>query len=642
MRGKLVARTVIIVLLLLWALYALYPSLQLYTMAPEKRVELEDAGKLENLVRKGINLGLDLKGGMYLTLEVDVPDLIERLASNKDATFDSLMQQCREQLNVMSVDYLPLVEQNFAAAGIPLHRYWGDRGDNDNKIMDYLRKQSKDAMDITLTKLRNRVDEFGVSEPSIQKVGGNRILIQLPGVSNPDQAKELIGKTALLEWRMLKDQMIFTQTIEKIDRALARERGVDVAEEDSTVSADSTQTDRVAEEKPGESEDAALSVSELFGDEPQLTSAEADSGDSTILVDQNLFEENPFIALLRSTPGSSHRVSAPIENKRAIEKILQREDIQRLIPADSELLWSSEPFQVADQQYVGLYLVKRDAELTGQSLTDAQVSIGQDAQSAGMPEVNFRLDREGGRIFSRVTGANIGKFLGIVLDNKVVTAPRIQVKVPGGSGRITGIGEFDEANTIAIVLRVGALPTEVRIIEERTVGASLGRDSIRAGIYSTLIGLSLVVLFMVIYYGMSGAIATSALILNIVFLFAVLAQFRFTLTLPGVAGIVLTIGMAVDANVLVFERIREELRTGKTVRAAIEAGYGRAFRTILDANITTLLTALVLYQFGTGPIRGFAITLSIGIVVSMFTALVVTRLIFDQITSRRTLTKLNI
>lgn len=638
MRGKLVARTVIIVLLLLWALYALYPSFQLYTMNPEEKVALEDEGKLESLERKGINMGLDLKGGMYLTLEVDLPDLIDRLASNKDATYDTLMQKCREQLNVESVEYLTLVEQNFIEAGIPLHRYWGDRGDNDNKILDYLSKQSKDAMDVTLAKLRNRIDEFGVSEPSIQKVGGQRILIQLPGVSNPDQAKELIGKTALLEWRMLKDQMIFTQTIEKIDRALARERGVAVAEEDTSA----TEETQVAEEKPGESEDAALSVSELFGEEPSITTAEADTGDTTILVDQNLFEENPFIALLRSTPGSSHRVSAPIENRRAIDKILAREDIKRLIPVDSDLLWSSEPFQVADQQYLGLYLVKKEAELTGKYLTDAQVNIGQDAASAGLPEVSFRLNREGGRIFSRVTGANIGKFLGIVLDNKVVTAPRIQVKVPGGSGRITGIGEFDEANTIAIVLRVGALPTEVRIIEERTVGASLGQDSIRAGIYSTLIGLSLVVLFMIVYYGLSGVIATSALIMNILFLFAVLAQFRFTLTLPGVAGIVLTIGMAVDANVLVFERIREELRTGKTVRAGIEAGYGRAFRTILDANITTLLTALVLYQFGTGPIRGFAVTLSIGIVVSMFTALVVTRVIFDQMSSRRTLTKLSI
>jgi preprotein translocase subunit SecD len=232
--------------------------------------------------------------------------------------------------------------------------------------------------------------------------------------------------------------------------------------------------------------------------------------------------------------------------------------------------------------------------------------------------------------------------MAIVLDDKVVSAPRIQDKIHDGRSRITGIPDMDEAKMVAIVLRAGALPAPVQIMEERTVGPSLGQDSIKMGAWSAAIGMGLIILFMIIYYRMAGAIADFALILNIILLMAVLAQFHFTLTLPGVAGIVLTIGMAVDANVLVFERIREELRTGKTVKASIDAGYSRAFRTILDANVTTLLTALVLYQFGTGPLRGFAVTLSIGIVVSMFTALVVSRLIFTHITARRTLTKLSI
>ncbi|HDQ45537.1 MAG TPA: protein translocase subunit SecD [bacterium] len=638
MRGKLVARTVIIILLLLWALYALYPSLQLQMMKPEERNRLESEGKMDHLIRKAINLGLDLKGGMYLTLEVDLPNLIESLASNKDATFDTLMERTRQQMNIRSESYLMLLRQNFDEARIPLHRYWGERGDNNERIMTYLERQARDAMDVTLQKLTNRIDQFGVSEPTIQKVGGRRILIQLPGVTNPEQAKALIGKTAMLEWRMLKDPMIFTQTIERIDRTLARERGVAVTEPDP----ESEEPTHTAEAKPGDSEDAALSVSELFGEEPVPTPAETKPGDTTLIVDRNLFEENPFIALLRSTPGTHHRVSAPIENRQAIDRILAREDIQRLIPADSDFLWSSESFRIADKEYLGLYLVRKEAELTGRYLTDAQVQLGQDVQSSGMPEVNFRLNREGARIFSRVTGANIGKPLAIVLDGKVVTAPTIQSKIPTGSGRITGIGSFNEANTIAIVLRVGSLPTEVRIIEERTVGAALGQDSINAGKFSAIVGFGLVILFVIIYYKLSGLVASFALILNLVLLMAVLAQFRFTLTLPGIAGIVLTIGMAVDANVLVFERIREELRTGKTVRAAIEAGYGRAFLTIIDANLTTLLTALVLYQFGTGPIRGFAVTLSIGIVVSLFTALVVTRTIFDHITARRTLTRLSI
>ena len=640
MQGKLLTKTILIVALIAWALYALFPTYQLWTMDSETRQARGEAGTLENLQGRAINLGLDLKGGMYLTLEVDLPDLIQRLAENKDAQFEELMQKTQEDLNVSTEDYLSLLRNNFKAADVPLHRYWGERDDSDNKIIDYLREQAKDAMDISLQKLRNRIDQFGVSEPSIQKAGGSRILIQLPGVSNPDQAKRLIGKTALLEFRMLKDPMVFTQTIDKIDKALAKERGVDIPDEELTE--DSEEESAEEKSEPKESEDTALSVNELFGDEPAFEADVTDTADTTILVDEELFQENPFIALLRSTRGGKHEVSAPIDNKGAIDRILAREDIQKLIPSDAAFLWSSETFMMGDKEYQGLYLVKKEAELTGQHLTDARVVIGQDVQSAGMPEVNFTLDRAGARIFSRVTGANIDKRMGIVLDNKVVSAPRIQNKIPYGRSRITGIQDMDEAKMISIVLRVGAMPAQVRIIEERTVGASLGQDSVNAGRNSALVGLGLVVLFMVIYYGMSGLIANVALLLNLVFLMAVLAQFRFTLTLPGVAGIVLTIGMAVDANVLVFERIREELRTGKTVRASIEAGYGRAFRTILDANITTLLTALVLYQFGSGPVRGFAVTLSIGIVVSMFTALVVTRTIFDHITSRRTLKKLSI
>ncbi|HHL71300.1 MAG TPA: protein translocase subunit SecD, partial [Bacteroidetes bacterium] len=250
--------------------------------------------------------------------------------------------------------------------------------------------------------------------------------------------------------------------------------------------------------------------------------------------------------------------------------------------------------------------------------------------------------REGGRIFARVTGANVGKRLAIVLDNKVASAPNIKGKIPHGSAVIEGSFTMQEANDLAIVLRAGALPAPVKAIEERTVGASLGKDSVRQGQMSLLLGISIVVIFMVVYYRLSGFIADFALIFNLLLIMAALAQFHATLTLPGVAGIILTMGIAVDANVLIFERIREELRTGKTVRAAVDAGYDRAFWTIFDANLTTFITALVLYQFGTGPIRGFAVTLSIGILASMFTAIVVTHVIFDFFTSRKTIKKLSI
>ena len=277
-------------------------------------------------------------------------------------------------------------------------------------------------------------------------------------------------------------------------------------------------------------------------------------------------------------------------------------------------------------------------------LSDASVQIsgGGSSLNAGSPYVSMELNNEGARIFSKVTGMNVGRQLAIVLDGKVASAPTIQVKITTGSAMIEGQFSMDEAKDLALILRAGALPAPLYSITENTVGPSLGRDSIRKGSNSALIGLLLVVLFMVVYYRLSGLVADFALLLNIVFVFAVMAGFHATLTLPGIAGIILTVGMAVDANVLIFERIREELASGKTVRSAIDAGYNRAFTTILDANITTLITAVVLYSFGTGPIKGFALTLSIGIIASMFTAIVVTRLIFDIVTSRYAVKKLSI
>ncbi|MFH1941578.1 MAG: protein translocase subunit SecD [bacterium] len=637
MQGKNIAKTVIIVLLVLWSLYALWPSYKFFSLSPENKRTLEDEGKLVPLIDKSIRMGLDLQGGMYLTLEVDLPKLIEQQVRNKDDRFDAILQKTQEEMNVSSEEFLSILSRNFEEEGIPLNRYWGERGDSDGKVLSELEKEANDAIDRSLRILENRIDEFGVSEPHISKMGSRRILIQLPGISDPEQARNLIGQTALLEFKMLKDPTVFSETIQKIDRALARERGAKIEEPTAEAEKDTSQQ----ETTPKESQDKVISVSELFGDEA-VTQDETATSDTSLLVDEQTFKENPFIALLRSSGQQGREVTVPVENVKAVDRILEKENIRTLIPTDGQFLWGSETFRIADKSYRSLYLVKREPELTGRYLTDATVNISSDAQYAGRPEVHFTLDRSGSRIFSRVTGANINKFMAIVLDDKVVSAPRIESKIPQGRSRITGIPNMDEAKMLSIVLRAGALPAPVQIVEERTVGPSLGRDSINQGGLSALIGMSIVVLFMIFYYRMSGFIADVALILNLVLLLAVLAQFRFVLTLPGIAGIVLTIGMAVDANVLVFERIREELRTGKTVRASIDAGYARAFRTIMDANLTTLLTALVLYQFGTGPIRGFAITLSIGIVVSMFTALVVTRVIFDNITSKRTLVKLSI
>ena len=635
MRGKSLIKNIIIVFLVAWAVYALWPTYHVWTLSQEEQDAMEMEGTMAPLKDKAIRMGLDLQGGMYLTYEVDLPALVEQLARNRDDQLQEILAGTREEMNVSTERFLPILTRKFQEREIPLNRYWGERGDSDGKVIDELENESRAAMDRSLQKLRNRIDQFGVSEPNISPLGSRRILIELPGVSDPDRAKELIGRTALLEFKLLKDPEVFSETIERIDRALARDRSALAPEE----VADATEDVEEEKEQAGESQDKVVSVSELFGDE-EVSEAAAQE-DTSLLVDEQMFQENPFIALLRSTRGRGHEVSVPVENIKAVDRILASEDIAELIPTDAEFHWASETFQIADKTYRDLYLVKEETELTGKYLSDARVSIGSDVQSAGQPQVNFTLNRQGARIISRVSGANINKRLAIVLDDRVVSAPTIQTKL-GAQSRITGISDMEEAQMVAIVLRVGALDAPIQIVEERTVGPSLGRDSVMRGAYSIIIGFSIVVLFMIVYYRMSGIIADIALLMNLLVVMAVLAQFGFVLTLPGVAGLVLTVGMAVDANVLVFERIREELRTGKTVRASIEAGYARAFRTILDANVTTLLTALVLYQFGTGPIRGFAVTLSIGIIVSMFTALVVTRQIFEGITRRRVMTKLSI
>jgi SecD/SecF fusion protein len=636
MKGKTLFKTILVLFLIAWACLALWPTYKLHHLTPDQREELDDEGKLVPLLEKGIRLGLDLQGGMYLTYEIDLPELVSQMAENKDPIFEDLMSQVREDMNVRSEDFFDILMEKFTTEKVALHRYWGDRRDSDDKIKKFLQEQADDAMDRAMQKLRNRIDQFGVAEPNIQKVGARRILIELPGVTDQDRAKALIGKTALLEWSLLKDSRVFMETVEKIDKALSNERKGESVENIELAAKDSTETP--AEQK--ESQDKSISVSELFGESEELDTSAAAEEDTSLLVDEGIFQENPFIALLRNIRG--HEVAVPLENIRAVKRILLREDMKRFVPSDAVLRWGSEDFEIDGKKYRDLYMVKKEPALLGKHITDARVTIGNDVRSQGRPIVSFALDARGRRIFARVTAANLEKRLAIILDSMVVSAPVIQTKIPDGRGTITGIPTMDEAKMIAIVLRVGALPAPLRIIEERTVGPSLGQDSIDSGQKAILLGFGLVVLFMLVYYRLGGLIANIALVMNILLLLAMLAQFGFTLTLPGIAGIVLTIGMAVDANVLVFERIREELKTGKTVRASIDAGYGRAFRTILDANVTTLMTAFVLYYFGSGPIRGFAITLAIGIVVSMFTALVVTRMIFDVITSRKVMRTLSI
>ncbi len=536
----------IISAVILLSIWYLYPTLRLATISSEARGKM-DPGGLSKLEKRAVKLGLDLKGGMHLVLEVDKTKLSP--------------------------------------------------------------KEARDAVDRALEIIRNRVDQFGVSEPLIQRAGQDRMIIELPGLQDPERAKELIGKTALLEFKLVKDGKEAKALLDRIDKVLS------------------------GGEKKKEGEEAKLK--ELFKESP-AGSLEAEMGTTE--------EEHPLSYLLEFVDQKYGEVVVPEEDIPRVDSLLSRPEVQALIPPDMELVWSTENEPYRGERVKKLYLLKRKAELTGAYLTDAKVTIGRglDPEIANRPIVNMRLDKRGARIFSRVTGANIEKLLAIVLDGKVYSAPRIKSKIPDGRAIITGIGKMMEAKDLAIVLRAGALPAPVNIIEERTVGPSLGEDSIRKGIHEAIIVMILVVLFMVFYYKGAGLIADLALILNLIFVMAALAGLRAALTLPGIAGIILTIGMAVDANVLIFERIREELRAGKTVRVAIDAGYSRAFRTILDANLTTFFTALILYLVGTGPVKGFGTTLMLGIASSMFTAVVVTRVIFDSLTAGREVARLSI
>ncbi len=492
---------------------------------------------------KQINLGLDLQGGMHLVLEVDTVKALE-------STVERISQEIREQLkkdrirqvaidrvegikisarvkNEESLEkFRTLLDEEFR----DLRELSSRKADGVQTIImdipDSDREQiEKLAVDQALETIRNRIDQFGVAEPDIRRQGTKRILIQLPGIKDTQRAKDLIGKTALLEFKLVDD----TQSVQNA----------------------------------------------LNGSVP---------------------------------PG-----------RQVLYQVEEDPETQRT---------TKRPF-----------LLKKRTLLTGAYLTEARVEIDNQFNE---PYVSIKFDKKGARIFERITGDNVNKQLAIVLDNNVYSAPVIQEKIAGGQARITGRFTADEARDLAIVLRAGALPAPVNILEERTVGPSLGADSIQKGLLSMCIGGLLVIIFMVMYYKGAGLIADMALFLNILLIGAGLAALQATLTLPGIAGIILTIGMAVDANVIIFERIREEIALGRTPRAAIDAGYDRATLTILDANVTTLIAAVVLFQFGTGPIQGFAVTLSLGVIASMFTALILSRMIFDYILMNRKVKALSI
>jgi SecD/SecF fusion protein len=562
---------------------------------------------------KRVKLGLDLQGGMRVVLEVDILKLLEDLAKNKDEKFYSILKEVRNEATSNEISIIPTFTKRFQRDTIRLSRYYGSMRDDDAKITSMLENESDKAIDRAIEIVRNRVDQYGVSESGIQKQGGRRIIVALPGVKDESEVNSLLQGTALLEFRMLKDPQISYKVMESIDKYLTGKLETDTMAE--------TATSTGQKKEPVKRKDA---LSELTG------GTVVPETDTT--KEAQFAREHPFFMYVKPDQRGSGEGYVAEKDKDRVIRLLERPEVQRIIPADLEFLWSAKVQTFQDgQKFFMLYPVKKTAELTGNVVTNAQASVDpEDNRSI----VNMEMSSEGARDWARITGANIGKRVAIILDKGVFSAPVVQAKITGGRSRITGMDSPAEARLLEIVLRAGALPAPVTIIEKRTVGPSLGEDSIRAGMNSMIIAIIFTVLFMIVYYHNAGAIADFALVFNIIFILGVMAGFQATLTLPGIAGIVLTIGMAVDANVLINERIREELAGGKTIRAAIDAGYEKAFAAIFDSNITTFLTGVVLYQFGTGPVQGFALTLMIGIVASMFSAIIITHIIFDFMTEK--------
>ncbi len=638
MNKKLTPRYIIITIILAWAIYSLWPSISFQQMSEEKKETLREEGKLRAIESKIIKQGLDLKGGMYIVLEVDLPTLISGLAINKDKNLENTLDKVTERLNEPDADFFSLFTSISKENNLRLARYFHEYGASTEEIISKLRDESDDAINRVLEILQNRVDQFGVAEPTIQKQGSQRIIIELAGIQDSERARDLLQSTALLEFYLVKDAEITQDMLIQVDNILKGNK--DLAE----VSNELPEQIEPQEEKVEQvSEDKIITVSELFGDTEQEIAV---SGDTSAVIDQRLFEDRPFSSLLRDF---DRDLGVLESNIYAVNKILALPEVVELLEStSSKFLLSNKAVEITDAngnqiKIYRLYHLENEPELTGGVISDAKENIsGMGSDISGQPVVLVEMNSDGTKQWSRITGANVNRRIAIVLDNKVHMAPNIIEKISGGSTRIQGFADLNEAKDIAIVLRAGALPVPVQIIEERIVGPSLGADSIKQGTRSVIIALIIVMIFMLIYYKIAGSIANFALIWNLILVLSILALLQATLTLPGIAALILTMGMSIDANVIIFERIREELRKGKTARAAIDAGYNRALTTIIDANMTTVIAALVLYQFGTGPIRGFATVLFWGIAISMFTAIFVTRTIFMSMTNRKNLQKLSI
>ena len=620
-------RWALIVFLLIASSYLIWPTYKLYSLSEAEKSEL-GVIVMKELRDGAINLGLDLQGGMYVLLETDIPTLVEKIAGKKTEELRDAIQEADERSINNQTDFFTEFLTVANNRELRLFRNYNNLAttrDNESVILE-LKIQRDNAIASALEIIRNRIDEFGVSEPTIQKYGANRIIVELAGVQDSDRARNLIQRTASLEFTLiLNDQ--WEQTLNKIDTYLLSDSSA------LNIDLDSSNKNIVEANENASAED-------IFMEENILSEPTFDMS-----TPKEVLKEKPFSGYLRSVPRG---VGVLAKEFHIVKEILENPEVRRKIPRGGKFLWGNQ-FETAQDEtgnfieFRQLYYVSSDPEISGGMIREPRATMGgAGTDVSGQWVVNLSMSPEGTKRWSRFTGANINRQVAIVLDDKVFMAPVIRDKIPSGQTQVTGFADVNEAKDIANVLRAGELPAPVEIIEERTVGPSLGSDSIKSGRKAMFFGLMAVMIFMIIYYKGAGLLATLALMLNLIMVIAVLAGLNATLTLPGIAGLILTIGMAVDANVIIFERIREELDLGKTVRAAIDSGYERAFITILDANVTTLIAAFVLAWVGSGPIQGFAVTLSTGIMCSMFTAIFVTRTVFMFFSDRKPMESLSI
>ena len=586
-----------------------------------------------------LGLGLDLKGGMHVTLEVSPVEIVRAMAGNsKDPAFNKALALAQERQKTNSgTAFTTLFYQAYkeTAPGVPLNRVFAnsinkdrkiDLNTTDAKVLTAIDKEEEDAIDRSFDILRKRVDKFGVNQPSIQRVKGTgRIQVELPGVDNPERVRKLLQGQAKLEFYEVWPQQEVAPYLGQIDQVLTAKEKANATATGSTAAvnkADST----IAAATAGTKGDTTSLAAQLAKKAP-AGKAKTDSTAAS--------QRGGVLARLLTMPGS---LGVNLRDTVQFDRVLHSEEARAILPPNMALLYLNKPIEANGQQFLRLVAVKKDrtgtiaAPISGEVVSDAR----QDYDQNGRPEVSMSMNPTGARKWQKMTGANIGKQVAVVLDDVVYSDPVVQSEIAGGNTSISGNFSIDEAQDLAQVLKAGKLPAPTRIVEEAVVGPSLGKEAINQGLYSSLAGLLIIMVFMGLYYGRAGLVADAALLFNMFLILGVLAQFSTALTLPGIAGLILVIASSVDANVLIFERIREELDHGLSLHDAVNAGYTRAFSAIFDSNVTTMLIAIILGFFGTGPVQSFAITLGIGVLTSFLSAVYVSRLIIEFLIKGKT------